>query len=104
MVNPISWTLDKVKRLNEMIWHSPKKGLSKWESYTYKQLRILVLAGRGFNNDKVQLRASALTFYSMLSLVPMVAIAFAIAKGFGLDENLKQAIIEIGRASCRERV
>lgn len=94
MVNPISWTVDKVKRLNEMIWHSPKKGLSKWESYTYKQLRILVLAGRGFNNDKVQLRASALTFYSMLSLVPMVAIAFAIAKGFGLDENLKQAIIE----------
>lgn len=94
MVNPISWTLDKVKRLNEMIWHSPKKGLSKWESYTYKQLRILVLAGRGFNNDKVQLRASALTFYSMLSLVPMVAIAFAIAKGFGLDENLKQAIID----------
>jgi membrane protein len=42
----------------------------------------------------VQLRASALTFYSMLSLVPIVAIAFAIAKGFGLDENLKQAIIE----------
>lgn len=94
MVNPIKWTVDKVKRLNEMIWHSPKKGLSKWESFIYKQLRILVLAGRGFNNDKVQLRASALTFYSMLSLVPMIAIAFAIAKGFGLDENLKQAIIE----------
>lgn len=94
MVNPVNWTVDKVKRLNEMIWHSPKKGLSKWESYIYKQLRILVLAGRGFNNDKVQLRASALTFYSMLSLVPMIAIAFAIAKGFGLDENLKQAIVE----------
>lgn len=94
MVNPVKWIVEKVKQTNEAIWHSPKKGISKWESFLYKQLRILVLAGRGFTNDKVQLRASALTFYSMLSLVPIVAIAFAIAKGFGLDENLKQAIVE----------
>ncbi|MGE5420348.1 MAG: YihY/virulence factor BrkB family protein [Chloroflexota bacterium] len=94
MVNPVKWVIEKVKQTNEVIWRSPKKGLSKWESFFYKQLRILVLAGRGFSTDKVQLRASALTFYSMLSLVPIVAIAFAIAKGFGLDENLKQAIVE----------
>jgi len=30
-----------------------------------QQLRIIVLAIRGFLNDKVQLRASALTFYSL---------------------------------------
>ncbi len=94
MVNPVKWSIEKIKDLNEQIWRSPKKGLSGWESKIYKQLRILILAGRGFNNDNVQLRASALTFYSMLSLVPIVAIAFAIAKGFGLDENLKQAIVE----------
>lgn len=94
MVNPVKWSIEKIKELNEQIWRSPKKGLSGWESKIYKQLRILILAGRGFNNDNVQLRASALTFYSMLSLVPIVAIAFAIAKGFGLDENLKQAIVE----------
>jgi len=94
MVNPVKWVIEKIKNLNELIWHSPNKSISRWESFFYKQLRILVLAGRGFNADKVQLRASALTFYSMLSLVPIVAIAFAIAKGFGLDENLKQAIVE----------
>lgn len=94
MVNPVKWVIEKVQQTNEVIWRSPRKGLSKWESFFYKQLRILVLAGRGFTTDKVQLRASALTFYSMLSLVPIVAIAFAIAKGFGLDENLKQAIVE----------
>ncbi|OFY61065.1 MAG: hypothetical protein A2V46_01125 [Bacteroidetes bacterium RBG_19FT_COMBO_42_7] len=43
-------------------------------------------------NDKVQLRASALTFYSLLSIIPVVAIAFAIAKGFGLDQNLEQLV------------
>ncbi len=94
MVNPVKWGIEKIKTLNELIWRSPVKGIPKWESFLYKQLRILVLAGRGFNADKVQLRASALTFYSMLSLVPVIAIAFAIAKGFGLDENLKQSIVD----------
>jgi len=42
--------------------------------------------------DKVQIRASALTFYSLISLIPLAAIAFAIAKGFGLDQNLEQIL------------
>jgi membrane protein len=53
-----------------------------------------VLAARGFIDDNVQLRASALTFYSVLSVVPLAAIAFAIAKGFGLDQELQQQLIK----------
>jgi membrane protein len=93
MANPVTWVLDRVKRVNEIIWHSPRKELSRWEAFIYKQLRILILAGRGFTNDKVQLRASALTFYSLLSVVPLAAIGFAIAKGFGLDKNLQQLLV-----------
>jgi membrane protein len=94
MADPVTRTLDWLKQLNEKIWRAPKKEVTKWESFIYKQLRIIILAARGFANDKIQLRASALTFYSLLSLVPVIAIAFAIAKGFGLDKNLEQAIIE----------
>ena len=66
----------------------------KGKTFLFKQLRIIVLAARGFSNDKVQLRASALTFYSLLSIIPVAAIAFAIAKGFGLDQNLEQLITD----------
>jgi len=59
-----------------------------------RQLRIIVIAARGFINNKVQIRASALTFYSLLSVVPLAAIGFAIAKGFGLDQNLEQQLIK----------
>ena len=59
----------------------------------FKQLRILLLAAKGFSNDKVNLRASALTFYSLLSVIPVAAIAFAIAKGFALDQKLELLII-----------
>jgi membrane protein len=94
MTNPVLWLLDKIKRLNKTIWHIPLSELSRKKSFLFKQMRIIVLAARGFSNDKVQLRASALTFYSLLSVVPIAAIAFAIAKGFGLDQNLERLIID----------
>jgi membrane protein len=94
MANPVSWIIDKVKRVNEVIWHPPKSDERKWQSFIFRQLKIIALTSRGFANDKVQLRASALTMYSLLSLVPLIAIAFATAKGFGLDRNLEQAIIQ----------
>jgi membrane protein len=94
MENPVSWALIKLKRINDAIWHTPLSEISKWETFLFKQLRIIVLAARGFANDKVNMRASALTFYSLLSVIPVAAIAFAIAKGFGLDQNLEGLITE----------
>lgn len=94
MANPVAWIIDRIKRINEIIWHTPKSETPGLRSFLYRQLKIIALTSRGFTNDKVQLRASALTMYSLLSIVPLVAIAFATAKGFGLDRNLEQAIIE----------
>ncbi len=92
MTNPVLWSIEKLKRLNYIIWHTPLSEISRGKTFLFKQLRIIILATRGFLNDKVQMQASALTFYSLLTIVPIVAIAFAIAKGFSLDENLKQLI------------
>jgi membrane protein len=91
--NPIAWIIEKAKDVNDAIWHTSRSDISRRKSFLIRQLRILVLAARGFMNDKVQLRASSLTFYSLLSVIPIVAIGFAIAKGFGLDQDLEQIII-----------
>ncbi len=90
----IPWILDKVKAFNETVWHTSLSDISKSRSFLIKQVRIIVVAARGFMNDKVQLRASALTFYSLLSIIPVAAIAFAIAKGFGLDQNLEELVVK----------
>ncbi len=94
MANPVLWALDQLKRLNDAIWRTPRSEISKGKVFLFRQLRIIVLAARGFANDKIQLQASALTFYSLLSIIPIAAIAFAIAKGFGLDQNLQQLITD----------
>ncbi len=48
---------------------------------------------RGFRGEKISLRASALTYISMLSLVPLLAVAFAIVRALGV-EGLRQTIHE----------
>lgn len=53
---------------------------------------MLILSIRGFDEDKCQLRASALTFYSLISIVPVFAMAFGIAKGFGFEKVLEEQL------------
>jgi membrane protein len=92
MENPVVWGLRQLKRINETIWHTPMSEISRGRIFLIKQLRIIVLAVRGFTNDKAQLRASALTFYSLLSVIPILGIAFGIAKGLGLEADLEELI------------
>jgi len=76
------------------IWRIRIKSLPRKKSFFIKQLRILLLATRGFGQDKCPLQASALTFYSILSIVPVVAMAFGIAKGFGFQKLLEKLLFE----------
>ena len=92
MTNPVSWIITKIKDINAAIWHTPLSEIPKGKTVIIKQIRVIILATRGFLNHRVQLRAASLTLYTLLSVIPFVAIAFAIAKGFGLDQTLEALI------------
>jgi len=76
------------------IWRIRTKKLSSVKSFWIRQLRVFLLSIRGFDEDKCQLRASALTFFSLLSIVPVIAMAFGIAKGFGFEKMLEAQIFK----------
>ena len=76
------------------IWRIRLRDTPPSKSFFLKLLRIIILAVRGFDEDRCQLRASALTFYSLLSIVPVIAILFGIAKGFGFQEVLEKDLLE----------
>jgi len=71
------------------IWRIRIEDLPFGKSFLIKQLRIFVLTVRGFDEDKCFTRASSLTFYTLLSIVPVVAMLFGIAKGFGFEKILE---------------
>jgi len=76
------------------IWRMRLRDHSRGKSLLIRFLRVVVLAIRGFNENKCKFRASALTFFSLLSIVPVVALMFGIAKGFGLQERVAAQILE----------
>lgn len=81
--------------LERDVWKIPLKDLPPRKSFVIKQIRIFVLAIRGFKQDALHLRASALTYYSLLAIVPVVAMGFGIAKGFGLEAFMEDQLREI---------
>jgi len=85
---------DVIEFLKKDIWRIREKDLPSLKALLLRPLRILVLTVRGFAEDKTHLRASALTFYSLLSVVPVAAMAFGIAKGFGFETSLQRIIVE----------
>ena len=76
------------------IWRLRLEDLTFGKSFAVKQLRILLLTLRGFDEDKCFSRASSLTFNTLLSIVPVVAILFGVAKGFGFESMLKRELFE----------
>ncbi|WP_291861353.1 YihY/virulence factor BrkB family protein [Marinilabilia sp.] len=82
--------INKIKVfLFEDIWRIQRDDTSKRQFWLIRGLRIFSLAVRRFIIDQCQVKASALTFFSLLSVVPIAAMAFGIAKGFGFREALE---------------
>jgi membrane protein len=77
------------------IWEMRLKDRSSIEAFFIRTLRVILLAWRGFVRDNCQKTASVLTYYSLLNVVPVVAVAFAMAKGFGLEKLIEKQILEM---------
>ncbi|MDD5101293.1 MAG: YihY/virulence factor BrkB family protein [Syntrophales bacterium] len=83
------WVPKTIDFIRRDIWRIRRTNLPPGKSFFLTLLRVLILSIRGFDEDKCQLRASAITFYSLISIVPVAAMAFGIAKGFGFEKMLE---------------
>jgi membrane protein len=86
--------LEKIKQYFVYgLWDFPLSQEKGIRHFWIKWLRIAYLSARGFVQDKCSLSASSLTYYTLMSIVPILAMAFAIARGFGYHEVLKNQIL-----------
>jgi membrane protein len=70
--------------------------------------RMVYMVVTGFLADHCIIRASALTFTTILSIVPLLAVAFSIAKGFGLQnaDSIRNFLMGVsaGRSEVVEKI
>ena len=65
-------------------------------SFKYnKFIKVFIFSLKGFKKDRCDLRASSLTLFTLLSIVPIMAMAFGIAKGFGFKEIFEKQVLEL---------
>ena len=78
--------------LDKGLWNNDDSHLGRLTRYARQILKIVVMTVREFLEQKATVRASALTYYTLLSVIPTLALAFAIAKGFNLESLLTSYI------------
>ncbi len=77
------------------IWEMEMATLSRLRRFAVRLVKVVYIVVRGFLKDNCPLRASALTYATLLSLVPLLAFAFALASGFQAPmDSLKNLIVE----------
>ena len=65
-----------------------KEFRSSWLNWLVRQYKLFFYTARGLQEHRTLVRCAALTFYTLISIVPILAVVFAIVKGFGIIEDL----------------
>lgn len=76
-------------------WNSIRTWPKKIGSWFVMAYRIVWSSALAFSKNDDYLKASALTFYTLISIVPFLAVAFGIATGFGFQEYLENELKQV---------
>ncbi|MFA6701790.1 MAG: YihY/virulence factor BrkB family protein [Dysgonamonadaceae bacterium] len=74
------------------IWRQNPENFSNSKNVFYNILKVIMLTVRGIQDEKLAANSRSLTYRTVLSIVPLLAVLFAIARGFGF-ENIVQSEI-----------
>lgn len=64
------------------VWEDGKDG------WAIRPFKIALYTVKGIGEHDIFLRSASLTYYTLMSIVPIAALIFGFMKGFGFDQNL----------------
>ena len=76
------------------IWRITENEVSGLKEIYINAIKTIILAIRGFQSENLQTRASALTYNTMLAIVPLLAVLLGIAKGFGFQNTVREELLD----------
>lgn len=90
------------------LWDTELTSLSWIKRQLFKFLRMIHLMFRGFRDGQLALHSSALTFNTLMAVVPVLALSLVLARGFGdadmAKTRIKQAVNELITGKLRTAV
>lgn len=94
-MNRIRTIFNKVKEfLSKDIWEVDAGSLSRFKAKLLKYARIVLLTATDFKRENINWQAVALSFFTIMSFVPFIAMMFAISDYVGLGDYLRGLIYD----------
>ena len=85
----------RLKRFfSDDIWTLEMEELSRAKARFIKYMKVMMITIKTFSSEKIGFQAVALSFFSTMSVIPFVAIVFAVTGGFGLADKLKEFLYD----------
>lgn len=78
--------------LSYEIWRQNPETLSGKKNILYNTIKTVILTVRNVQELDIAASARSLTYRTLLSIVPLLAILFAIARGFGIENIMESSI------------
>lgn len=72
------------------IWHVKREDVKPWLYFIYGIVKKLLLAVERSTTKRMVNSASALTYSTLLAIVPIMAVVFAVARGFGYNKYIEE--------------
>lgn len=89
---------EKAHKLQEFlrkgIWQLRIEELSNAKARFVKFAKIALITTKTYARQKIEPQAVSLSYFSVMALVPLIALIFAIAGGIGLDHEIRTFLYE----------
>ena len=92
MAKLINYFIKQYNFIQYGIWRISENELPKSRRFYYRLIKTSVLAFRGFINEDLVVKASALTYSILFAIVPFFALIIAIGKGFHVDKMIENSL------------
>lgn len=87
--------MKKIYKIKKKIFNLMRENnFIKNNNFIFNNIKIVILTARGFKDSTFNLWVSTLTYYTLLSIIPILAIIFAVGKGFGFKNVIERELIE----------
>lgn len=83
-----------VNFISEDVWRVTDFDISNTKKRGYDFVKIVSLVVRRISEDNLSSRAAALTYSTLLSLVPLLAVLLSIARGFGFNNIVESQLFD----------
>ncbi len=87
--------------LRNDVWRDPEDA-GRFRLFCYQALRVGMLTLSGLRDQVILLRASALSYSTLLAIVPLLAIAFSMLKGLGVHSRIEHLLVNYLTAEQEE--